>query len=112
MKRLYTAIALCFLLVWGCIWSFSTVDSKVGSITKDIESGDIDSAYAKWDDAGTLLGALLLHDELDRVDRLFARVQASISTGEAAGLKSDIAELLTQLKSLPELEKPSIKNIF
>ncbi len=112
MNRLITALVLCVLLVWGCIWSYSTVDQTVNDITADIEAGDLESAYAKWTDAETRFGVLLIHDELDKAELLFARVMSAKEAGETEELASEQAELLAQLRSLPELETPSLKNIF
>ncbi len=112
MNRMIAALVLCALLIWGCIWSYSTVERTVSGITASIETGDLESAYAEWTDAEPRLGVLLLHDELDKAELLFARVMAAKEAGKTDELASGQAELLAQLKSLPELEMPSIKNIF
>ncbi len=112
MNRLYAALALCALLIWGCIWSCSTVEQTANDITADIEAGDLDSAYAKWTEAETRFGALLIHDELDKAELLFARAKAVKETGGTEKAVIEQAELLTQIKSLPEMSKPLLKNIL
>lgn len=107
MKRFYAALVLSVVLVWGCMWSFSTVNRRVNEIAREAEAGRLESAYEKWKESENVFGALLVHDELDKVERLFARLAA-----EKNACEPDKAELIAQLKSLPELEKPSIKNIF
>ncbi len=112
MRRLFAALAITAVLILGSFWSFHTVDKTVNEITQNIESGKIDEAYSTWHNAETRFGALLLHEELDKVEHLFSRVLASIASGETQNISAEKAELLTQLKSLPELQKPSLKNLF
>ncbi len=112
MRRFFTALAITAVLILGSFWSFYTVDKTVNEITQNIESGKIEAAYSKWHEAETRFGALLLHEELDNVERLFSRIKASVASGETQNISAEKAELITQLKSLPELEKPSLKNLF
>ena len=106
MGRLMIALALCGALAGGSVWSLHAVEQTVLPIAAAVEAGRTEQAYAAWEDAQPLLGALLLHDELDAVGRLFARVRA------AAPDSADAAELSAQLRHLPDLQRPSITNIF
>lgn len=106
MGRLMIALALCGALAGGSVWSLHAVEQTALPIAAAVEAGRTEQAYAAWEDAQPLLGALLLHDELDTVGRLFARVRA------AAPDSADAAELSAQLRHLPDLQRPSIKNIF
>ena len=108
MQRLFLALSLFALL----IWSSRTVEATVDAIVQDMESGRLEQAYEKWSAAQTLLGSLLLHEELDEVNRLFARVRTAQKEQITDDLLLDRTELLAQLRHLPDLEQPNLKNLF
>lgn len=110
MKRLLAAAVLCAVLILGSVWSVNAVQKTTQAVALDVENGRLTEARGTWDSAQTLLGALLLHEELDQADRLFDRVLAAQDSGTDTAL--DRAELLAQLRHLPELQKPSLKNLF
>ncbi|MGI6181855.1 MAG: DUF4363 family protein [Agathobaculum sp.] len=112
MRRLLIAASLLILTAGGCIWSSRMVSAAANEIADDIENGHLSQAYLRWNDAQPLFGALLLHDEIDTAGRLFARILAAERTGDQDSLSSDRAELLFQLRHLPELEKPILKNLL
>ncbi|MDO4270126.1 MAG: DUF4363 family protein [Eubacteriales bacterium] len=112
MRRLWIAIALFALLIWGSVWSSRTVETTVDEIIAEIEAGRLEAAHEKWSAAETRFGALLLHEEIDEADRLFERVRTAKAAGEQGDYALDRAELLIQLRHLPDLEKPSLKNLF
>lgn len=110
MKRLLAAAVLCAVLILGSVWSVNAVQKTTQAVALDVENGRLTEARETWDSAQTMLGALLLHEELDQADRLFDRVLAAQDSGTDTAL--DRAELLAQLRHLPELQKPSLKNLF
>lgn len=110
MKRLLAAAVLCAVLILGSVWSVNAVQKTTQAVALDMENGRLTEARETWDSAQTMLGALLLHEELDQADRLFDRVLAAQDSGTDTAL--DRAELLAQLRHLPELQKPSLKNLF
>lgn len=110
MKRLLAAAMLCAVLILGSVWSVNAVQKTAQAVALDVENGRLTEARETWDSAQTMLGALLLHEELDQADRLFDRVLAAQDSGTDTAL--DRAELLAQLRHLPELQKPSLKNLF
>lgn len=110
MKRLLAAAVLCAVLILGSVWSVTAVQKTTQAVALDVENGRLTEARETWDSAQTMLGALLLHEELDQADRLFDRVLAAQDSGTDTAL--DRAELLAQLRHLPELQKPSLKNLF
>ena len=111
MKRLLTAAVLCTVLILGSVWSVNAVQKTTQVVALDVENGRLTEARETWDSAQTMLGALLLHEELDQADRLFDRVLAAQDSG-SMDTALDRAELLAQLRHLPELQKPSLKNLF
>lgn len=110
MKRLLAAAVLCAVLILGSVCNVNAVQKTTQAVALDVENGRLTEARETWDSAQTMLGALLLHEELDQADRLFDRVLAAQDSGTDTAL--DRAELLAQLRHLPELQKPSLKNLF
>ena len=110
MKRLLAAAVLCAVLILGSVWSINAVQKTTQAVALEVENGRLTEARETWDSTQTMLGALLLHEELDQADRLFDRVLAAQDSGTDTAL--DRAELLAQLRHLPELQKPSLKNLF
>ena len=111
MKRLLAAAVLCAVLILGSVWSVNAVQKTTQAVALDVENDRLTEARETWDSAQTMLGALLLHEELDQADRLFDRVLAAQDSG-SMDTALDRAELLAQLRHLPELQKPSLKNLF
>lgn len=110
MNRLLIACVLSVVLLWGSIWSIRTVENTVSDIITQVENGQLEAAYNEWSAAEARFGALLLHHELDEIDLQFNRLQA---TDPASPLFApQKAELITQLRHLPESEKPNFKNLL
>lgn len=112
MKRLLTAAVLCTVLILGSVWSIKAVDNTAQAVALDVENDRLNEARETWDAAQTLLGALLLHSEIDQADRLFDRVLAAQQNGLTDEFSLDRAELLAQLRHLPEVQRPTLKNLF
>ena len=112
MKRLLTAAVLCTVLILGSMWSVRVVDNTAQAVALDVENDRLNEARETWDAAQTLLGALLLHSEIDQADRLFDRVLAAQQNGLTDEFSLDRAELLARLHHLPEMEKASLRNIL
>ena len=112
MKRLIIALLLCGALIGGSIWSCRAVDTAVAQITTQIEAGDLHAAQAEWQRAQPLLGGLLQHTALEPIDRLFARITAAQRHGADEARITDRAELLAQLRSLPDMLRPTLKNLL
>ena len=89
MRRVWMALALLALLIWGSWWSLHTVERTTSDIAALIEAGELDAA-----------------------DRLFDRVLAARDAGNAEDLALDRTELLSQLRHLPDLERPSLINLL
>ena len=112
MKRLFAAAVLCAALILGSMWSVSAVDKTAQAVALDVENDRLTEARETWDSSQTMLGSLLLHDEIEQADRLFDRVLAAQQNGQPDELALDRAELLAQLRHLPDLQRPSLKNLF
>ncbi|MDY3618669.1 DUF4363 family protein [Agathobaculum sp.] len=112
MRRPLIALILLAVLLAGCVWSDRSLERVVGQIEQAVQQDDLDSAQKQWSEAQSLFGALLMHEELDQTDRLFARAIKARDVGEDRELAIERAELLSQLAHLPELDEASIKNVF
>lgn len=112
MQRIFAALFLCAALVFGSVWSLRVVEDTVDGIVREIEDGHLEQASRQWEAAQRLLGSLLLHDEIDQADRLFDRVLTAQAAGSETDYRIDCAELLTQLRHLPDLQRPSLQNLF
>ncbi len=112
MQRIIAALFLCAALVSGSIWSLRVVERTMDEIALTVEAGQLEQAYAQWEDAQLLLGSLLLHDEIDQAERLFQRVLTAEYIESTTDYRIDCSELLTQLRHLPDLQRPSLKNLF
>ena len=110
MKRLLTAAVLCTVLILGSVWSVRVVDNTAQAVALDVENDRLNEARETWDAAQTLLGAL--HSEIHQADRLFDRVLAAQQNGLTDEFSLDRAELLAQLRHLPEVQRPTLKNLF
>ena len=108
MQRIIAALFLCAALVSGSIWSLRVVERTMDEIALTVEAGQLEQAYAQWEDAQLLLGSLLLHDEIDQAERVLTAEYIESTTD----YRIDCSELLTQLRHLPDLQRPSLKNLF
>ena len=72
----------------------------------------LDAVYGDWDARQTYFHIMVEHDELDAAENLFAVSRSSIESEDAEELRTNAAELLTQLRLLREMEEISIRNIL
>lgn len=126
MKRLIVAICLLTALVFGCFFSYTNLDRMTGSLADRVAAadallaaGDTDGTYAAFQESYQLwrrrqqpLGALVRHDELDEIENLFLRAMQSLDDGELNEYRLHSRELQGMLRHIPEMEQPTIQNIF
>ena len=72
----------------------------------------LDAVYGDWDARQTYFHIMVEHDELDAAENLFAVSRSSIESEDTEELRTNAAELLTQLRLLREMEEISIRNIL
>ena len=111
MRRLTAALVLLALLLTGCVWSRRSVEKVCTEAAEALHAGELDRARAIWEEAQPLLGALLPHEEIDETGLLFERLAAAHDGTDDENLL-DRAELLAQLRHLPEVQRPTLKNLF
>lgn len=72
----------------------------------------LDAVYADWSRRQTYFHIMVEHAELDAAEALFAVSRSHAAEESYSELRADLAELLTQLRLLREMEALSIKNIL
>lgn len=126
MKRLIVSICLLTALVIGCFWSYGSLNrmtqslaDQVAAADKLLEAGDENGSYAAlqesyqlWRQRQQSLGALVRHNELDEIENLFLRAMQSLDDDELNEYRLHSRELQGMLRHIPEMELPTIQNIF
>lgn len=112
MRRPLFAVLLLAAMVGGCIWSDHALDRAVATVSRAVEQDDIAVAEQAWERAQDLLGALLLHDEIDEADRLLSRLRQADALRDENEYALTRSELLGQLAHLPDLDEASLRNLL
>ena len=126
MNRIITAAVLLVALAAGCFGAYRYVDrtaaqldAMAGEVFQQIEAGSFDAArnqmnegYAVWSGKRRPLSALVRHNELDDIDRLYQRPQQALDNEDRDESILQLRELRAILRHLPEMETPSYSNIF
>lgn len=126
MKRLTTSIVLLLLVLAvciGCRWKLGALSdqlsAQVESFSSLAEQNHLQSAWETLEEAQEVwlsnrpfLGAILPHDELDEIERLFATSIQAARNQDLPECRMRAAELKALLRHLPEREAPSVQNIF
>ena len=126
MKRLLIAVLLLVLIITGCFVGYNRLDLLTQELADHIlesdallQTGDRDEAgavlqetYHLWSDHRNMLGALVRHNELDTIQNLFLRAMQAMDNQDNNEFYLQTRELHGMLLHLPEMERPSINNIF
>jgi thioredoxin-like negative regulator of GroEL len=72
----------------------------------------LDEFRASWDKRQTYLHILIVHEELDNAQSLLERCSVLAQEADSVEFRGGIAELISQLRLLNEMEKLSIKNVL
>lgn len=126
MKRLIVAIILMVVLIAGCFWGYSQLDTVTQEVADGVAVADqlladtqpeearsaLQNAYELWRLRQAMLGAVVRHDELDDIENLFQRAMQSLEDEDTAEYRLQSRELRSMLLHVPEMELPTIQNIF
>lgn len=96
----------------GWIEDLHAIEPQIGPNAETDVSAAVKSVYDDWDAQQRFLHIVVEHDELDEAESLFARTISCAKEDDAHELEANIAELITQLRHLKEMEQPRIENIF
>lgn len=72
----------------------------------------LDLLYQDWQTAQTYLHATIDHEEINVAETLFCRSIVLCQEADSVEFRSHLADLISQLKLLDEMERISIKNIL
>lgn len=126
MKRIITAAVLLIVLSFGCFGAYRYVDHTTakldtiaGEVFDQLKADNFDAArskmnegYAAWHRLRRPLSALVRHNELDDIDRLYQRTQQALDNEDRDESLLQLRELRAMLRHLPEMETPSYSNLF
>lgn len=127
MKRFfYIPSFLLLALFLASLANARAADRCVGQWCEALSSVQLAAQEENWDEVRTLLDALhesweeravyfhiiLQHDELNGAESLLARARSFSSGQDETELSACIAELISQLRVLSEMQEISIKNIL
>ena len=124
MKYFWIPVALLGLLLGASLANARLVEAEVEPWCEAIESsvasaegGDwasalraVRGARESWDARKPYLHIVTAHDELDRVDILFATAEGFAREEDMAEFRAEASELAVQLGIIVELQKLTLRN--
>jgi|GluameStandDraft_1065615.scaffolds.fasta_scaffold74153_2 predicted ArsR family transcriptional regulator len=126
MKRVITSVALLAIVAIACFCSFRYIsrtteilDQMTETVFRQTEAGQFEAAqqameqsYTTWRIRRRVLSALVRHNELDDIDRLYQRTRQALNNSDQDESLLQLRELRAMLRYLPEMEKPTYSNIL
>lgn len=126
MKHWLAPLLALALLLGASLWNARTVAQSVEDWCAALETAlpaaeaedwdtvreTLDRVYDAWNARQTYFHVMVEHSELDAAEALFAVSRSYAESEEAAEFRANIADLLTQLTLLREMEAVSIRNIL
>lgn len=126
MKRVVVAVLLFTTIVSGCLFSYNKLDLLTQELANHVlqsdallETGDreganstFQEAYHLWTSKRATFGSLVSHDELDSIEVLFLRALKAMENNDDAEYYLQSFELHGVILHIPEMEMPSVQNIF
>lgn len=126
MKHWLSPLLVLALLLGASLWNARCVERSVEDWCAELEvslalaqaedwdgaRASLDAVYASWSARQTYFHIMLEHAELDAAEALFATSRSFAWEEEGAEFRAGIAELITQLRLLREMEALSVKNIL
>ena len=124
MKYFWIPVALLVLLFGASLGNARLVEAEmepwreaIGSSVASAESGDWEAALRavrgareSWDARKPYLHIVTAHDELDRVDILFATAEGFAREEDMAEFRAEASELIVQLGIIVEMQKLTLQN--
>lgn len=126
MKRVITSMVLLAIVAAACFCSFryisrtsKTLDQMAETVFQKTETGQFEAAqqameqsYVAWRARRRVLSALVRHNELDDIERLYQRTRQALDNSDQDESLLQLRELRAMLRYLPEMEKPTYSNIL
>ena len=126
MKAFYIPAGVLIAILGFSLWTGYYVEGRMEHWDEMLEQVDaavrqedwtaaqehLRRAYDDWDECQTFLHVIMEHEELDKAEEMFAGAFALCGEGERAGLRSLLAQLMSQMDALAETQSMGIKNIL
>lgn len=126
MKRVVTAVVLMLALSAGCFCanryierSTAQLQERTAAVYTALQQEGIPQArramadsYALWQQRRAPLSALVRHNELDEIDRLYQRSMQALDNADKNESLLQLRELRGMLRLLPDMEKPTYANLL
>lgn len=126
MKYFWIPAAVLAVLLGASLWNARQVEAAtepwraaVGEAVSSAERGDWDTALRlvrdareSWYAHHAYFHIVIAHDELDKVDALFAAAEAYAMEHEMSEFRAETAELSEQLSVLIETQKLTMRNVL
>lgn len=95
-------------------WCGTLSDVQSAAQSGDWENvrAQLDALHESWDERAVYFHIILQHDELNEAEALLARAQSFSAGQDETEFHACLAELISQLRVLSEMQEISIKNIL
>lgn len=126
MKYFLVPAAVLALLLGVSLWNAAAVDAAIEPWCAALSEAEEDAARGGWDSAERTVAStrrawdarqvyfhiVTAHDELEAADALFAAAKSFAEERDAAEFRACVAQLITQLRIVAEMQQLSLKNIL
>ena len=92
--------------------SLLRIDTLARAESWDEAESQLEDVYADWQSVQIWLHIIIEHKELDEAESLFCRARVLAEEEDSVEFRAHIADLLSQLRLLRELEEPSLPNVL
>lgn len=114
--------ALLVFCIFNSVWlsrrheewntSLLHIDSLVREERWNEAESQLERLYADWQSVQIWLHIIIEHEELDEAESLFCRAMVLAEEEDSVEFRAHIADLLSQLRLLRELEELSLPNVL
>lgn len=118
--------ALLAVLLGLALWNSRVMAEKVRALQSQLDQADqlaasqdwsgaantLNESYRDWSACQTYLHIVTEHDAVDDAETMYHRAAAFAKTKEINEFRAELADLISQLGLLAEMERFSIKNVL
>ncbi|MBQ7638388.1 MAG: DUF4363 family protein [Clostridia bacterium] len=123
MTKRMIAGALCILTslaigVFGWLYLKNAGNELISSAEAALSSGDeeffslAEKAASEWDKRDKLVGAIIKHEEADRVDKLYLQLKEYIKEENSETTAFYLRRCVSEIRVILMGEKPGIENVM
>lgn len=123
MKRVYTATALLFTLLLGCIFFYQQLSVTTTQLSSRLDAvyqtypntqsqTQVEQIYTDWVQSKKWLGLVLAHDELEEIEQHFSRLREAIVVEAEQEVFITLRQLSDFITHLHAMQQPTLENVF